>query len=67
MQVRRRAMSRIAPLLEQAKLRRIICGGGSHARRYARPPFLAWLLIHIDDMHRLPGVFVEVDSFSITC
>src|SRR5262249_49013492 len=56
--MRRRAVPGITPLLEQAKLTRIVCCRRSHARRDARPPFLAWLLIHIDDMHRFPNEFI---------
>src|SRR5215510_1552569 len=54
----RRAVPGITPLLEQAKLTRIVCCRRSHARRDACPPFLAWLLIHIDDMHRFPNEFI---------
>src|SRR5262249_5363024 len=57
-QMRRRPVPGITPLLEQAKLTRIVCCRRSHARRDARPPFLAWLLIHIDDMHRFPNEFI---------
>src|SRR5262249_36681004 len=56
--MRRRAVPGITPLLEQAKLTRIVCCRRSHARGAARPPFLAWLLIHIDDMHRFPNEFI---------
>src|SRR5512141_1374400 len=54
MQMSRRAMSRLAPLLEHTELRRTIGRRRFHARHDARPPFLARLLLQIDDTHPLP-------------
>ena len=54
MQMIWRAVSGVAPLLEHAKLRCVICRRSSHTSCDARSPLLAWLLIHIDDTHRIP-------------
>ena len=53
-QMRGRAVARLAPLLEHAKLGRAVQGRDVHLRHYARPPFFLRLAVEIDDLHGVP-------------
>src|SRR5262245_31460113 len=53
-EMRRRAVARLAPLFEQAELRCSVGGGYFHPRHDAGAPFLLGLLLQIDNAHRTP-------------
>ena len=53
-QMRGRAVARVAPLLEHAKLRGAVARRDVHLRHDARPPFFLRLTIEIDDLHGVP-------------
>src|SRR5262245_5015569 len=55
MEMCRRSVTRLAPLLEQAELRCSVGGGYFHPRHDAGAPFLFGLLLQIDDAHRTPS------------
>src|SRR3954466_16136808 len=54
MQMRRRTMPRLAPLLEQAELGAAVCGRDAHAGEHALAPLLARRGVQIDDAHASP-------------
>src|SRR6185437_9315301 len=54
MQVGWRAVTRLAPLLEQAQLRRAVGRRHVHARAHAWAPFFLRLAVEIDDRHDSP-------------
>ena len=54
MQMRRRAAAGIAPLLEDAQLRRTCLSRDAHARVDARPPLLPFLPRMFNDAHDVP-------------
>src|SRR5579871_943549 len=49
--MRGRAVARLAPLLEHAKLGRADARRDGHLRQHARAPFFLRLAIEIDDLH----------------
>src|SRR5262245_19002601 len=55
MEMCRRSVTRLAPLLEQAKLRCSVGGRYFHPRRDAGAPFFFGLFLQIDDTHRAPS------------
>src|ERR1051325_4735610 len=54
MQMRRRAVPRLAPLFENAELRRAIPRRYMHFRQHGGTPFFLRLTIEIDDVHESP-------------
>src|SRR4029077_4643957 len=55
-QMGRRAVPRLAPLLEQAELRTAVLSRDAHPRQHALAPLLARRAVEIDDAHGIPPI-----------